>query len=505
MSHADMPAPTLPPRARLCDAPVAGRFGFIGILAVMLTLPYAVPALLDAVLARFQLPRDAYLLRPVENQFFHLQFAAVAVGLPYALWRIMAPPAGRLPRNSLVWLATAFVVFQAVSLFAAPNMLFSVRQIAAPVLAWVLFLVLVTSGASGRAGAEKLLLVAVVGLIPAAVYAVAQSQGYEFLPYSKFVSEDTLDEIEGKQLISSTFGHPNYMASYLAPLLFWALYFAFSQGGGGLVRWVGRVAALAVVAALITGGTRGAWLAVVVAAVPLYLLLTLSPAYRRQLLFAGGVGLLAIAAILFIPNPLVRIQFDLTDRLLASKEIASRLYYWLIALEMFRAHPLTGVGYGQYNLLFWDYVNLFQQSDDGAFYEFVLTDIVRGVPPGFTHNDYLQFAAEGGVAVVGAWLALWSALLCQGWETARAAARTGDARGHLMASAFTAAFAAMAVDALFNFPFHIPVSLFLFWAMLGAWVLFRADSQRRTEKPDGVASVRVSPPNKPLAGRVARS
>ncbi|MCX7719256.1 MAG: hypothetical protein N2111_12770, partial [Candidatus Sumerlaeaceae bacterium] len=305
--------PALPPSGGLLrDERLAGRFGYLGILTITLTLPYAVPALLDALLARLQLPRDVYLLRPVENQFFHLQFAAVAVGLPYALWRIFAPP-GRFPRNSILWIATAFIALQLCSLVAASSALFSLRQFAGPALAWLMFLVVATCGVRGRPATEKLLLVAVAGSIPAALYAVAQSQGYEFLPYSKFVSEDALDEIEGKQMISSTFGHPNYMASYLAPLLFWALFYAFWRGRR-LLRSLGTAGALAIVAALVTGGTRGAWLAVLAAAVPLYLLLTLSPAYRRQLLFAAGVGGLAVVCMLFIPNPLVRIQFDLTER-----------------------------------------------------------------------------------------------------------------------------------------------------------------------------------------------
>ncbi|MBX7245460.1 MAG: O-antigen ligase family protein [Candidatus Sumerlaeaceae bacterium] len=448
---------------------LAGRFGLLAVLAVVLTLPYAVPALWDFVAMKFNLARGYYLLKPVENQAFYLQFAMVAAGLPYVLWRAMAPPAF-FPRNSLVMFVGLFVLLEFASVFVSRSPGFSLRGLM-EVLAFLFFFLLVITSLPSRLDLEKIFFVAIVAAIPAALYAVAQSQGWEFLPYSKVVNEATGEEVVGKKLISSTFGHPNYMASFTAPLLFWGLFFVLRRRQWFL-RIMGLLACLAITASLITAGTRGAWVAIIAGVIPFYLLIVLLPAYRRQLLFSGVLGMLVILLLLFVPNPLIKLQFNLSERLLASKEIGSRFYYWLIAVEMLRDNFLLGVGYGNYNLRFWEVVDQFQQQPGSEFYRFILTDVIRGVSPGFVHNDYLQIAAESGIISLATWMAIWSVVICQAWETARRAA-AHDARAVLMAAAFLASLVSMGVDALFNFPFHIPVSGCFFFVMLGAWVIFR--------------------------------
>jgi O-antigen ligase len=453
---------------------MAARFGLLGLLSIVLTLPYAVPALWDVVEMRLGFARDHYLLKPAENQLYYVQFAAVLVGVPYLLWSLWSPPRG-LFRNSIVFLALAFVALQFASTVNAGSAGFTLRMLLFPAALLFLFL-LIQSLDLSRDGIQKFFLVAVIGVIPAAVYTLAQSRGYEILPYSRFVSESTFEEVSGKQLISSTFGHPNYMASYIAPLLFWALFFSLSRGWR-LRKIAGAASAVLILAALIVGGTRGGWLGVVVGAVPFYVLLTFSPAYRRQLLFAGGLGVLLVIVALFLPLPFLKVRFDLAERLLASKEITERFYYWMIALEMFKEHWLLGVGYANYNVLFWDTVSLFQERESSEYFRFILTDNVRGVAPIYVHNDYLQIATETGALGILTWLALWSAFLVQAWEIARRLVR--DQVGLLLAATFLASLTAFAVDSLFNFPVHIPVSGTLFWVTLGSWVVFRGIVARR--------------------------
>jgi O-antigen ligase len=446
---------------------LAGRFGYLGLLVIVLTLPYAVPALWDFVQIRLGMTRGIYLLKPVENQSFYLQFAVLALAVPYLVWRVFAPPA-RFAHNSIVYLALLFVALQFLSVTQARSPEFTLRKMMMPMACTLGFLLVLTLDL-GRREIEKLFLVAVATTIPASLYAVAQSQGWEFLPYSKFISEATAEEVSGKQLISSTFGHPNYLASYITPLAFWAMYFIIPQGAR-LKRSFGVLALLCIVAALVVGGTRGAWLAFLCAAVPFYLLMTMSPPYRGPLLFAGVTILLVVVVLVFLPNPVVKIQFKLSERLLASKEISNRFYYWMIALEMFKAHPWLGVGYANFNVNFWDAVQVFQLAPDSDYYRFILTEGIRGVSPGYVHNDFLQIAAENGVFALLTWLGIWSVLICQAWETAWRARRSQ--RPLLLSATFLASCIAVAVDGMFNFPLHIPVSAFLFWVMLGTWVQF---------------------------------
>ena len=82
-----------------------------------------------------------------------------------------------------------------------------------------------------------------------------------------------------------------------------------------------------------------------------------------------------------------------------------------------------------------------------------------------------------------------------------------SARPLLMTATFLALFTAFALDGLFNFPLHIPVSNYLFWVSLGAWVVFRAEvapgrsgyvahqphRSRTEDMAEGVPRVRFTP------------
>ncbi len=466
------PAPPVVPQFPAHPGALAGRlaarFALIALTALLVTLPLGVPALWDFVALKLGLSRGVYLIRPSENQAVYAQMGMIVVGLANCAWRVVAPPA-RLARNSILLLVPLFAGMQFLSATSAQSPEFALKSLLVPASGMLGFAFLCTVQA-GRRDIEKMFLLVVLVSLPLSLYAIAQSQGFEFLPYSRFVTEGGGEEIGTKQKVSSLFGHPNYMASYLSPLVFWCMYFTLSRFGRP-VRVTAGVAALSIVMALVVGGTRGGWVAVIAAGVPYYVLLTLLPRFRRQLLFAAGLALVVAVALLVIPNPLLRVQFDVSQRVFASTEISARFYYWMMALEMLRESPFLGIGYGHYNVLFWNTVSNFQQTPDSEFLRFILVDGIRGVLPGFVHNDFLQIATETGLLGLAVWLAIWTALVAQIWEAARNLG--GAPRALLMAATFMAAFSAFAVDGVFNFPLHLPVSGFLFWILLGAWVAFR--------------------------------
>lgn len=476
----------------LTNRRMVSRFGFLGLMAIFLCAPYAVPAIWDRLRSLLGVSGDPYyLLKPVENQTFFVEFAVVLVGVPYALWRCFVVPR-RLSKSSIFWFAVLFVVAQGVSLLKSPAPDYSLRCFVLPVSFLAAFLMVQTLDLS-VVTLERLMLVAVLGTGLLSLYALAQSAGYEFLPYHQLAGEGMLEEDVGKQKISSTFGHPNYFGSYLAPLLFWMVYFAFQ----GRLRWE-RVASagmgLLALGALVVSGARGPWLGILVACLPYYVVLAISPRLRRQLLFAAGTALFFLVIVLVVPMPFLKFQFDPLERLLASKQISVRFYYWLIAYEMLSDHLLLGVGYGSYNILFWEYVARFQATPRGEYFTFILAEQIRGISPGFVHNDWLQIAVEGGLVAFALWVALWSTLLSQIWETVWAVAKRP--RVHFMAATFLGSFVVFAVDGATNFPFHIPVSGLLFWTLLGLWNVFRSQVDKRhlllfdeRERADSWASV----------------
>lgn len=450
---------------------LVSRFGFLALATLVVTLPFAVPALWDVIAVKLGLQRGIYLLKPVENQTYYLLMGFTAAVLPYLGWRALTPPR-KIPRSSIAVLAVVFLLLHAASAIGSPSPEYVFRSMLMPAV-FLAALLLVQTLEFQIPEIEKLFLLAVLTTVPATIYALLQSHGVEFLPYSRVISELRQEEISGKQLISSTFGHPNYLASYLAPLAFWALYFAINRNTK-TERAIGVGAFLLIIAALVVCGTRGAWIAVIGACIPYYLLLTLFPEYRRRLLFAAGMGIVLVIICLFLPIPFLKVQFKLSQRVLASKEITERLYYWMMALQMIKEHPLLGVGYHNFNMFFWDLVNNYQMRPESNYFRFILSDNIRGISPGFAHNDYLQIAAETGIGSLLVWLGVWTVLICQTWETARRF--LNNRRVLLLAATFLASSVAVGLDGVFNFPLQIPVSGFLFWWMLGSWTVLHSMS-----------------------------
>jgi O-antigen ligase len=73
---------------------------------------------------------------------------------------------------------------------------------------------------------------------------------------------------------------------------------------------------------------------------------------------------------------------------------AQRLQIWRMSLEMWRDHPWLGVGFSPVNL-------------DAVYRDYYrYGDLWTIAPPFFTHNDYLNLLATGGVIALAIWLTM---------------------------------------------------------------------------------------------------
>lgn len=445
------------------------RFGLLGLLALLSTLPFALPAFWDVVRMRWggEPGTYLYLLKPVENQYAYLLIGAATVGLSFTALSIFSLSDLRFRPRPISLCILLLLAVQLISAWRAPVPAYCYRMLLLPFVFYFGY-VLVQRLQPDTTATRKTYFLLLLGAALAGLYAVAQNRGYEILPYSRTM-EGSQDEITGKQLIASTFGHPNYMGSYIGPLVFWAFYFILLRGAG-LIRLVSAACGLLILAGLIVGGTRGPWLGVLLAGVPFYFLIALSPVYRRPLLFAAGLALVVAVVFLLVPNKLVHVQFDVQKRLVGSKEVAARFYYWLMAIEMLKSHPLLGVGYGNFDVNFWDYVDAYQRRPQSEYFRYVLQESIRGIRPLFVHNDHLQIATESGILGALVWLALWTTLIIQAF---RSAARLAGSHANLLLGAtLIASLLCFAIDGLTNFPLHVPVSGMLFWVTLGMWTQF---------------------------------
>ncbi len=296
-----------------------------------------------------------------------------------------------------------------------------------------------------------------------------------------------------------TFEQPNPYAGYLGlviPVSFGiALWFVTRQfqvtrqqstvsnntGHWSLLTVYFPIAIIALVAALAALGmswSRGAWIGVGAGLATAVVV----QSKRAFALSIVGAGLLAfviwLSAINIIPNAIasrfegiadyfgltlsptqniqadgsvktgesVRLLFDVRGVKVddANFAVIERMAHWQAAWEMFSDHPLLGIGFGNYQVVYPVYA-LPRWSD----------------PLGHAHNYYLNVAAETGALGLTAYVVLWAAAFAQAWRAVRESRGIwrGIAAGALGALVALSIFNAF--DDLFVHGMHVQVGIIL--------------------------------------------
>lgn len=178
------------------------------------------------------------------------------------------------------------------------------------------------------------------------------------------------------------------------------------------------VALIGTLLALGMSWSRGAWIGVGAGLATAVIV----QSRRALVLSILGAGLVAfiiwLSAINIIPNAIAaRFEgiadyfgvFDVRGVKVddANFAVVERMAHWQAAWEMFSDHPLSGIGFGNYQVVYPAYA-LPRWSD----------------PLGHAHNYYLNVAAEAGAIGLIAYGILWVAAFVQGWR----AVRTSQAR-----------------------------------------------------------------------------
>jgi O-antigen ligase len=244
---------------------------------------------------------------------------------------------------------------------------------------------------------------------------------------------------------------------------------------GGLAWWAapgrnGRAKpalfASAAFAALLLSQTRGAWLAFGAGAV---VIAALSKVGRKASVFA----LAAVAVIGLVSKFL---HLGLADRALSifdshNESNAIRFELWKLALRMFKDHPLTGVGVGNFRTMFPVYH----------------PELLSGEYWGSAHNCYLHELAERGVVGLAAFLYLLGTLIRKPLQWYRADPRPV----HLWAFACAVALAVMNLTETASQDAMIWMPALLFFAF----------SEREANKGTGTSSRIGTDKNPAVSGK----
>lgn len=183
--------------------------------------------------------------------------------------------------------------------------------------------------------------------------------------------------VSGDGRAAGFFGHPMTFAGYLCMYLPLFLLGYFENLFGVKYKYVSGIMFLAGLAALIFNGTRGAWIAVAMTAG----ILLLYYMVRNKRNFIVGIILVAVCSGILVNNSafMHRMSTITNNKYQSNSE---RLLMWNSAWNMFKDHPVFGVGLGQYK-------DNYQQK--------YISPKAKEPNLEHAHNNFIQMLAENGM------------------------------------------------------------------------------------------------------------
>lgn len=489
----DRPAPVDPVGIAIGGAAVAVLAGVAvlsGAPTVLLVIALAVVGLI-AGLARPEV------VAPVVLFLLFLDVPGVAVreyGAPAALAGLiilaLAVPVaarvlkgGRLELGRPIGLIVLFAVIQLTSTVASREPGEAASNVATFLIEGLLLAVLILNAVRSVETLELALwaLLAAGGLL-GAVSIFQQVTGTFDHPYGGFalVPAEFLRGIEETARLSGPLGDPNYYAQILVPLI--PIGLIALRGQNRRLGTLALIATLGALGGIVLSYSRGGALA-------LLLMLVLATAFRyvkgSQLLVMALAAVVALAVVPDYRDRVASIGSSITGATqeagsseAADQAVRGRTGEMAAAALVFEDHPVLGVGPGVFPLYYQQYIRRLGLEAH--------TSVKAGPDRGEearreAHNIVLSFAAELGLAGVGAFLAILAATI-GGLIRARRRAMAHDPRLVRIASAMIIAITGYVITGLF---LTLAYERY-FWTLIalsGAVMLL--ERQSAAARPDG--------------------
>lgn len=369
----------------------------------------------------------------------------------YWLWMLLLWPLfliarwlarGRLvTRLALLWPCAALILLAVLNVYAAPYTR-GLELLARPLLGLWLCWALIEAARDAGSVDRPLWASAALGLL-AGVLALGATQWSASKSAQMWAIIAALPAIRGFPAFESGL-NPNEIAGALAWLIPLLAGIAAGPARSRGLRLAAGAASAALLLALFLGQSRAALFGVLGA---LALVALLVPTGRRRWLALLGVGALIALQVAIMASafqPARRGAAAARDEI----SIGSRFDMQANALEIIRAHPLTGVG-----------LNMYRDSRVRQAYP---TPAMNNRPP-HTHNELLQIGTDMGVPGMAVYIWLHCAaayMLYWSW-------RRGDAAAQAVSAATAAGLLAHTVYGMAD---AIPLwdrLAFVYWLMLG--------------------------------------
>ena len=368
---------------------------------------------------------------------------------------ILVAKRAQLTASLIDRLLAGFLLIGLISAIFATNVWVAERALAISVSGVLLFWV---ASALRRRGLERPLVIALaIGFVVCAATSLAQAYGVETEYFS-------LNRAPG-----GTLGNRNFIAHLCAIGLPVVVLVALSAARGAASLF-GSVAIAAIAATLVMSRSRGAWLAVLVSMVPVGFLGLITwrrwceARTMRRLVVLGISAAVGVAAAILLPN---RLEWKSENPYLESatglvnyKEGsgAGRLVQYSNSLKMALAHPILGVGPGNWAVAYPKYASRNDPSmsqDDG----------LTSNP--WPSSDWVAYLSERGVIGFGLLLLAMILLAARAFRDVWRSTNR-DAERVMTAIALIGTLAATAVVGAFDAVLLIAVPTYFVWTLAGA-------------------------------------
>lgn len=207
--------------------------------------------------------------------------------------------------------------------------------------------------------AKKVMLTGFAGITVTSVYAVYQG-------------------LSGMSRANGFYGHPMTLGGWSCIFLPLLLIEFFERKLLGKYYWLAGLAFCICSAGLVFNATRGAWLAVTIVCTVLLLYYM----FKSKRNLAVSIIFIALISTVLVNNPKFMHRLDTIDDFDKYQSNTERILMWQSAWNMFKDHPILGVGLGQYK-------ENYQQK--------YISPEAKEPQLSHAHNNFLQMLAENGI------------------------------------------------------------------------------------------------------------
>jgi len=373
-----------------------------------------------------------------------LVFGAAALSLAMVFWIRGRVETVLHVRREHLYLG-GFVVWMLASIFWSPDLFGALTEwlpLASAAMIWFSWsLYYGNEDRDNRKQFELVQTVVLVGLLESLIVLV------QYFGFGLRFNEDVV----GKWRVVGTFGNPNYVAEFLVPVFFLALNLLHHE-----TRTVHRKFYLAsiffLVLAIAATWSRTGWL-LLAGGLVLYAWIFTRQSRQRissmlYLVMARArwylLSLFALLTVVLVLFPVIRIDRTLMRHAANTASISGRFFIWEHSLDAMVDHVPFGSGIGG-----------FAKAWEDAQYRHFSTGDTSGVNHAWindrAHNDFIQYAVEGGIGVILLVL-FWARILRKG---------AGGFRHNDLSIGVFVALVLLLVSSLGNFPFRVPPNLWL--------------------------------------------